>query len=273
MSRIFISYRREDSGMGVGRLADALGEHFGRERVFQDISSIDPGADFIDALKQALADCAAVLVVIGPKWLTAIDRQGRRRLDDPNDWVRQEIVEALGRPGLRVFPLLVEGAEMPSADELPDVLKPLARRHAYELTLRHWAKDVAVLVDTFKRVPALVMPARPTETGVTPKPAPIMESGPDVAKPKAQEAAQTPSSSSMPTGDPATPAASPSPERTAGDKREPGGSGFPSKAVAAVGVGLAMVLGIWQLGGRKETPVRPEQATPSEAPKAKGEES
>ena len=98
MSRIFISYRREDTGMGVGRLADSLREHFAREQVFQDISSIDPGADFIEVLQRALADCAAVLVVIGPKWLSVTGRQGKRRLDDPHDWVRQEIVEALGGP-------------------------------------------------------------------------------------------------------------------------------------------------------------------------------
>ena len=73
MSRIFISYRREDAGMGVGRLADALRQHFAREQVFQDISSIDPGADFIEVLQKALADCAAVLVVIGPRWF---DRHG-----------------------------------------------------------------------------------------------------------------------------------------------------------------------------------------------------
>jgi hypothetical protein len=103
MSRIFISYRREDTGMGVGRLADVLRQHFAREQVFQDISSIDPGTDFVEALQKALADCAAVLVVIGQKWLTVSDRQGMRRLDNPHDWVRQEIVEALGRPGLKSF--------------------------------------------------------------------------------------------------------------------------------------------------------------------------
>jgi formylglycine-generating enzyme required for sulfatase activity len=163
MSRIFINYRREDTGMGVGRLTDSLREYFAADRIFQDISSIAPGADFIEALQQALADCAVVLVVIGPKWLATTDRQGRRRLDDPEDWVRQEIIEALGRPDLRVFPLLVDGAEMPGVAELPEAIRPLARRQAHELTLRHWAKDIAVLVEALQRLPMLMAEGRPGE--------------------------------------------------------------------------------------------------------------
>lgn len=155
LSRVFINYRHEDTGMGVGRLADALREHFADDQIFHDISSIDPGADFVDALQLALADCAAVLVVIGPKWLSIGDQQGRRRLDDPDDWVRQEIVAALCRPSLRIFPLLVDGAEMPAGAELPEAIRLLARRQAHELTLRHWAKDITILVETLKRIPSL----------------------------------------------------------------------------------------------------------------------
>ncbi len=112
--RIFISYRREDTQQAVGRLSDDLVRHFAREQVFDDITSIVPGTDFVEALQQGLGTCAAMLVVIGPRWLTASDRQGRRRLDLPSDWVRQEIAESLRRPGVRVFPVLVDGAEMPS---------------------------------------------------------------------------------------------------------------------------------------------------------------
>ncbi len=155
MARIFISYRHEDAGMGVGRLTDALREHFTHEQVFQDISSIDPGADFVEALNKALADCAAVLVVIGPKWVSAADRHGRRRLEDPDDWVRREVAEALSRPSLPVFPLLVDGATMPDAEELPVDLKGLVRRQASELTLRHWAQDIASLATMLRKIPSL----------------------------------------------------------------------------------------------------------------------
>ena len=155
MPNIFISYRREDSDIWVGRLGDELRKHFPPEEIFQDIASIDPGAEFPKALSEALARAAATLIVIGPRWLSATDRQGRRRLDNASDFVRQEVVESLRRPGVRVFPVLVGGAEMPAEDDLPDPLKPLAQRHAYELTVRHWARDAEQLVQILKRVPGI----------------------------------------------------------------------------------------------------------------------
>ena len=140
-SRIFISYRHEVDEYAVGRLAEELRQHFPRDQVFEDIASIDPGADFVDALRHGLNTCAAVLVVIGPNWVTVTDRQGRRRLDLPDDWVRYEVAESLRNPGVRVFPLLLD-AEMPSADELPEFLRPLTRRQAFPLTGRHWPRTL-----------------------------------------------------------------------------------------------------------------------------------
>jgi len=153
-SRIFISYRHEVDEYAVGRLAEELRQHFPRDQVFEDIASIDPGADFVDALQHGLDTCAAVLVVIGPNWVTATDRQGRRRLDLPDDWVRYEVAESLRNPGVRVFPLLLD-AEMPSADDLPESLRPLTRRQAFPLTGRHWANDTAKLIEFLKKVPGL----------------------------------------------------------------------------------------------------------------------
>lgn len=154
-SRIFISYRREDSDIWVGRLADELRKHFPPEQIFQDIASIDPGADFRTVLNEALATAAAMLIVIGPRWLSATDKQGRKRLENPSDLVRQEIAESLRRPGVRVFPLLVNGAEMPAEEDVPEPLKALCHRQSFDLTVRHWANDVAQLVQTLKRVPGL----------------------------------------------------------------------------------------------------------------------
>jgi formylglycine-generating enzyme required for sulfatase activity len=154
-SRIFISYRREDSDIWVGRLADELRKRFPPEQIFQDIASIDPGADFRTVLNEALSTAAAVLVVVGPRWLSATDKQGRKRLDNPADLVRQEIAESLRRPGVRVFPLLVNGAEMPAEEDVPEPLKALCHRQSFDLTVRHWANDVAQLVQTLKRVPGL----------------------------------------------------------------------------------------------------------------------
>ena len=164
MSRIFISYRREDSDIWAGRLADELRKHFSAEQVFQDIASIDPGADFPTVLEEALATAAVMLVVIGPRWLSATDKNGRKRLESPADFVHQEVAESLRSPAVRVFPLLVNGAAMPAEEELPDPLKPLARRNAIELTVRHWASDVAQLVQTLKRSPGVAATRAGDET-------------------------------------------------------------------------------------------------------------
>jgi hypothetical protein len=153
-ARIFISYRREDTAVAVGRLAEDLRRHFSREQVFQDFASIDPGADFTRAVRKALETCAALLVVIGPRWLTATDRQGRRRLALADDWVRHEVAEGLKRPEVRVFPVLLD-TDMPSTAQLPEPLRALTRRQAVPLTARHWASDVAQLVEFLKGIPGL----------------------------------------------------------------------------------------------------------------------
>jgi formylglycine-generating enzyme required for sulfatase activity len=157
-SRIFISYRRQDAEQAAGRLADDLRRHFEPEQIFEDIASIEPGADFEEALQQGLASCAAVIVVMGPAWATITDKQGRRRIELADDWVRQEVAHCLQSPGVGVFPVLVGDAHMPNADELPEALRPLTRRQAYPLTTRHWPKDVAVLVEHLKRILGLAQP-------------------------------------------------------------------------------------------------------------------
>jgi hypothetical protein len=159
--RIFISYRREDSELAASRLADELRQHFAHEQVFQDFASIDPGADFVEAVQRGLDTCAAVVVVIGANWLSVVDRDGRRRIDVPEDWVRYEVGESLRRPGVRVFPVLVGGADMPGSSDLPVDLQPLTRGQAFPLTVRHWPKDVAELVEHLRRVPGLARPASP----------------------------------------------------------------------------------------------------------------
>ena len=161
MSRIFISYRREDTQHAVGRLTEDLGKHFAEGQVFTDVTSIDPGIDFEEALEKGLDTCAAMLVVIGPKWVAVSDRQARRRLDSPDDWVRQEVAESLRRPGVRVFPVLVDDAEMPSKEELPADLWALVRRQAFPLTVRHWRNDVERLIAFLKKVPGLSQAPEP----------------------------------------------------------------------------------------------------------------
>jgi hypothetical protein len=154
---VFVSYRRNDTPHLAGRLYDRLGEHFGQERVFMDVDSIEPGLDFGEVINAALTSCAVMLVLIGDQWLTAADARGRRRLDNPDDYVRLELEAALAR-NIRVIPMLVEGAVMPDSQELPDALKGLARRNALEISHSRFTADADRLVNTIERV--LAQPAR-----------------------------------------------------------------------------------------------------------------
>jgi hypothetical protein len=151
---IFISYRRDDTRQAAGRLGDDLADHFGSAKIFRDIDNIELGVDFTVALNQALGSCAVMLVLIGHKWLDMRTAAGSRRLDDPKDWIRQEIATALHR-GIRVVPVLIDGAELPDESALPDDLKPLVRRQKLDVDDARWRGDLAKLVDTLARLPGL----------------------------------------------------------------------------------------------------------------------
>jgi len=147
---IFISYRRGDTAGHAGRLFDRLSSDFGSTQVFMDVVGIEPGLDFHRAIESAIAACDVLLVVIGRDWVTCTDATGRRRLEDVNDFVVLETITALERD-VRVVPVLVEGATLPSEQELPDKLKPLLRRNAFELRDNRWNADVRALSEALKR--------------------------------------------------------------------------------------------------------------------------
>lgn len=166
--KIFISYRRDDAPGSTGRLYDRLAETFSAEHVFIDVDAIVPGVDFVLALDDALKDCDVLLAIIGKNWLDSRNSDGRRRLESPDDFVRIEIATALGHD-IRVVPVLVDGAEMPAATDLPDVLQPLTRRHAVELSHMRFA------MDTDRLARALAQPTRdeeiaPAAVSVSPDP-------------------------------------------------------------------------------------------------------
>jgi WD40 repeat protein len=131
--RIFISYRRQETAYPAGWLYDRLVEHLGQGQVFKDVDSIELGDDFVEVITAAVAGCDVLLALIGDRWLTITGEDGQRRLDDPGDFVRLEIEAALTR-NVRVIPVLVDGARMPRAGELPASLAKLVRRQALELS-------------------------------------------------------------------------------------------------------------------------------------------
>jgi hypothetical protein len=143
--RIFVSYRREDTAYPAGWLVDRLTEHFGPGQVFKDVDSIELGDDFVEAISAAVGSCDVLLALIGGEWLTITGDDGRRRLDDPGDFVRVEIEAALRRD-VRVIPILVDGAKMPRADQLPPSLVGLQRRQALELSPNRFDYDTSRLV-------------------------------------------------------------------------------------------------------------------------------
>ena len=129
---IFISYRREETAFPASWLFDRLVTRFGRDQVFKDVDSIQPGESFVERITTAAGSSLVLLALIGGRWLTIAGQDGRPRLDDPRDLVRLEIEAALAR-NVRVIPILVDGARMPRAEELPAGLAKLAYRQALEL--------------------------------------------------------------------------------------------------------------------------------------------
>jgi hypothetical protein len=148
-SGIFISYRRDDSAGHVGRLHDGVAAHFGADRVFLDIGDIRHGEDFVKAIEKAVSSSVVLVVVIGRQWLSIVDKNGQRRLDNPHDFVRQEIAIALQR-GIKIVPALVQGAAMPGEDALPPPLVELASRNAIEISDSRWQFDMDRLIETLE---------------------------------------------------------------------------------------------------------------------------
>lgn len=154
---VFISYRRADSAAYTGRLYDSLSDHIDKGSLFMDLDKIPGGVDFVEAVKNAIDSARAMIVVIGPEWLTIRHDDGPPRIQDPNDHVHQEVALGLER-GIRVFPVLVGGATMPSQSDLPVGLQELARRNAREISDSRWVDDVGKLIADLETVPRTTQP-------------------------------------------------------------------------------------------------------------------
>jgi CHASE2 domain-containing sensor protein len=146
----FISYRRDQSSWPAGVLKNELAERFGSERVFMDSESLHAGEQWPRRIEEAVKSCSVLLALIGPDWAGASDREGKRRLDNPRDFVRLEIETALQAEGVAVVPVLLDGAKMPRVDELPESLQPLADRQAVALSAAGWNAELDRLLESIR---------------------------------------------------------------------------------------------------------------------------
>jgi hypothetical protein len=143
-NKIFVSYRREDSAANALGISQYLEREFGRKNVFIDID-MRAGAKFPVVLEKRLKECAVMLVLIGPQWLEVRDAEGKRRLDNPDDWVRLELSMALKRE-ITVIPVLVGGATLPPKAALPDDIKGLVEHQSATISNAGFRSDMAGLV-------------------------------------------------------------------------------------------------------------------------------
>ncbi|WP_405619694.1 toll/interleukin-1 receptor domain-containing protein [Streptomyces sp. NBC_00076] len=142
--KIFISYRREDTAPYAGWLQDRLAQHYGASKVFMDVAYLQPGTDFPRIIGQAIATCDALIALIGTDWL-GLTVDGNSRIQDPADWVRLEIESALNQ-GIRVIPLLVQGAQVPSPGALPSSLERIRDKNCLTLSYTTFSDDVRRLI-------------------------------------------------------------------------------------------------------------------------------
>lgn len=176
MGAVFLSYRRGDSEGQARALSLELERLLGHDSVFMDVDSIGLGYDFRQVLQERLASCSMMMVLIGPGWLAAADASGTRRLDVPTDFVRQEVAAALKR-NIPVVPVLLQGARMPSPEQLPEEIADLSYRNGFELGHSTWESDVSEMVRRLgllkKRAdaPASPVPREAIDPGPSPRPA------------------------------------------------------------------------------------------------------
>jgi hypothetical protein len=157
--RVFVSYRRDDSKHAAGRLGERLDERF---KLFMDVDQIQGGAVFPAVVRKAVDEADVLLAVIGSEWLTLTAASGGRRIDQAGDWVAEEIGSALRR-GTPVIPVLVDGARMPSSDELPPALADLPNRQAMRIAHESFAADSARLIQTIE---SIVSEAKPEDVNL-----------------------------------------------------------------------------------------------------------
>ncbi|MER6473469.1 toll/interleukin-1 receptor domain-containing protein [Streptomyces collinus] len=141
--KVFISYRHGPSDPYAGWLRDRLADHFGASNVFMDVISLDLGVDFPKVIAQAITACDVLIALIGSDWIGL--SAGHSRISDPKDWVRREVETALDS-GIRVMPVLLQGARVPPLQDIPSTLGRIRDKNALTLTAATFGDDVRKLV-------------------------------------------------------------------------------------------------------------------------------
>ncbi|MBW4629249.1 MAG: 4a-hydroxytetrahydrobiopterin dehydratase [Brasilonema octagenarum HA4186-MV1] len=142
---IFISYRRSDITSEAGRLYSTISKEIGKDMVFIDTSSIEPGTDWPQELVDALEASLIAVLVIGPDWIKSSDEYGLRRIDQEDDWVRKEIEYCLAK-GKKILPVLFNGAKMPPSNKLPSSIAPITSKQAVEIRNTYWDHDIKLVL-------------------------------------------------------------------------------------------------------------------------------
>jgi hypothetical protein len=146
-TRVFMSYRRADRPMSAGRIYDHLVRALGPNSVFMDVSDICLGREWQMVLHEKLSSAEVVLAIIGPEWLRLLEEKTRiQNNQEPNfysedsDPVSIELCMGLQK-GLPVVPVLIDGASLPGAADLPEPLKFLPDRQSMTIQYQSFDKD------------------------------------------------------------------------------------------------------------------------------------
>ncbi len=174
---IFVSYRRSDSQYAAIALADALSWAFPEGELFFDRAAIQAGNEWPASLRRAIQQARLVVVLIGDGWLRAADQYGRRRLDHPEDWVRQELVTAIER-GVAILPITLEDAVMPPAAAFDRALTPLTDRQTFSVRAESWERDLHDVIERISTLTGTPVRSRADGNGLNPNGTPIPRPSP-----------------------------------------------------------------------------------------------
>jgi hypothetical protein len=166
--KAFISYRKADTSSAARLLYMSLTPLLGKENLFFDVEVLKPGMNWRQAIKTSANSPGVLLALIGPRWLEALQaRSQRAAVEDVDDVARKEIEYSLtNMVDVGVIPVLVEGASMPKADQLPHTIRALTDIQAQPLRDDTYEDDVNRLVDRLKRIATEAPDVGPTKARV-----------------------------------------------------------------------------------------------------------